>query len=117
MSEVAEMFDINQSQLRSWENQFPSLKPHRNRKGNRLFTENDLETLKIIYNLVKVKGLRVSSAVKEIGISGSELRRNSLMIEKLLSIRSSLTEVLEQMKDDDQNPIVYESQNRNNEKD
>ncbi|MEG1634130.1 MAG: MerR family transcriptional regulator [Rikenellaceae bacterium] len=113
MSEVAEMFDINQSQLRSWENQFPTLRPHRNRKGNRLFTESDIETLKIIYNLIKVKGLRVGSAVKEVAISGSELKRNSIMTEKLLNIKSALTEVLEQLKDDDQLPshdIVYDSQ-------
>lgn len=112
MSEVAEMFDINQSQLRGWENQFPTLKPHRNRKGNRLFTPSDIETLKVIYNLVKVKGLKVSSAVKEVSMSGSELHRESLVIEKLMNIKSSLIEVLEQMKDEDDDNssnIVYES--------
>ena len=43
MSEVSEMFDINQSQIRSWERQFSSLRPRRNRKGNRMFTPSDIE--------------------------------------------------------------------------
>ncbi|MFI3321414.1 MAG: MerR family transcriptional regulator [Rikenellaceae bacterium] len=97
ISEVADMFDVNQSQLRSWEKQFPTLHPYRNRKGNRLFTPEDIEIVKVIYNLVKIKGLKVSSAVKEIGISENHLRRNSQVTERLLSIKAQLSSVLEQL--------------------
>ncbi|MFI3315820.1 MAG: MerR family transcriptional regulator [Rikenellaceae bacterium] len=106
ISEVADMFDLTQTQLRNWEKQFPQLKPHRNRKGNRQFTPEDIENLKIIYNLLKVKGLKINSAVKEIGISENHLRRNSQITEKLLSIKSQLSSILENLSDNEKDEIV-----------
>ena len=46
MGEVAEMFDVRPSLIRHWESQFACLKPHKNQKGNRMFTEADVEKLK-----------------------------------------------------------------------
>ncbi|MBQ5639197.1 MAG: MerR family transcriptional regulator, partial [Alistipes sp.] len=57
MGEVAEMFDVKPSLLRYWEEQFPALKPHRNKKGNRLYSPQDVELLKTIFHLVKERGL------------------------------------------------------------
>ncbi|MDE5622169.1 MAG: MerR family transcriptional regulator, partial [Alistipes sp.] len=57
MGEVAEMFDVNQSLLRHWEAQFSVLRPKRNKKGNRLFSPQDVEHLKLIYHLVKERGM------------------------------------------------------------
>ena len=62
MGEVAEMFDVNQSLLRHWESQFPILRPKRNKKGNRLFTPQDVEHLKQIYHLVKECGMTLEGA-------------------------------------------------------
>ena len=45
MGEVAEMFDVRPSLIRHWETQFACLKPHKNQKGNRMFTEADIEKL------------------------------------------------------------------------
>ncbi len=112
ISEVADMFDLTQTQIRNWEKQFPQLAPHRNRKGNRLFTQSDIDNLKIIYNLIKVKGLKIGSAVKEFGISDSHLRRNSLLTEKLLDIKSQLTSVLEQLTDSEDDEIVVYRENK-----
>ena len=99
MSEVSEMFDINQSQIRSWERQFSSLRPRRNRKGNRMFTPSDIDTLKVIYNLVIIKGLKIQSAAKEMSIEGGELQRNAEVIDKLLAIKSSLLNIRESLND------------------
>ena len=57
MGEVAEMFDVKPSLLRFWEAEFDILKPKRNKKGNRLFTPSDVENLKLIYHLVKERGM------------------------------------------------------------
>lgn len=62
IGEVAEMFDVNTSLIRFWEKEFTVLKPKKNKKGNRLFTEKDLENLKLIYDLVKVKGFTLDGA-------------------------------------------------------
>ena len=58
MGEVAEMFDVNASLIRHWESQFSVIRPKRNKKGNRLFSPQDVENLKLIYHLVKERVLR-----------------------------------------------------------
>ena len=56
MGEVSELFGVNASQVRFYEKEFEILQPKKNKKGNRLFTAEDLENLKIIFHLVKEKG-------------------------------------------------------------
>jgi DNA-binding transcriptional MerR regulator len=62
IGEVAEAFQVNTSLIRFWEKEFDILKPKKNKKGNRLFTERDMRYLHIIYNLVKVKGYTLQGA-------------------------------------------------------
>lgn len=64
IGEVAEMFDVNTSLIRFWEKEFDIIKPKKNKKGNRLFTPEDLDNLKVIYNLVKEQGLTLDGAKK-----------------------------------------------------
>ena len=76
MGEVAEMFDVNQSLIRHWESKFDCLKPHKNAKGNRMFTEADVERLKQIYHLVKERGMTLKGAAKVLRQSSQdELKR------------------------------------------
>ncbi|MDB5112797.1 MAG: MerR family transcriptional regulator, partial [Mucilaginibacter sp.] len=56
MGEVSEMFDVNASLIRFYEKEFDVLKPKKNKKGNRLFTPEDVENLKIIFHLIRDKG-------------------------------------------------------------
>ena len=65
MGEVAEMFDVNPSLLRYWEKNFSILKPQKNKKGNRLFTAKDIENLKIIYHLVRERGMTIEGAKRQ----------------------------------------------------
>lgn len=62
IGEVSEMFDVNTSLVRFWEKEFDVLKPKKNKKGNRLFTPEDLDNFKIIHNLVKEQGLTLEGA-------------------------------------------------------
>lgn len=64
IGEVSEMFDVNTSLVRFWEKEFDVLKPKKNKKGNRLFTPEDLSNFKIIHNLVKEQGLTLEGAKK-----------------------------------------------------
>jgi DNA-binding transcriptional MerR regulator len=64
IGEVAEMFDVNTSLIRFWEKEFDIIKPKKNKKGNRLFTPEDLDNFKVIYNLVKEQGLTLEGAKK-----------------------------------------------------
>ena len=62
MGEVAAMFDVNQSLLRFYEKEFDILQPKKNKKGNRYFTPEDIENLKIIFNLINDKGYTLQGA-------------------------------------------------------
>ena len=72
MGEVAEMFDVNTSLIRHWESQFSILRPKRNKKGNRLFSPEDVENLKMIYHLVKERGMTLEGAKKALRKAPSE---------------------------------------------
>ena len=107
MGEVAEMFDVNQSLIRHWESKFDCLRPHKNKRGNRMFTPEDIEKLKQIYHLVKERGMTLEGARKVMrGASGKELVRETELLERLQRIRSALVEVREELKGDDENSVV-----------
>lgn len=100
MGEVAELFDVNQSLIRHWESQFSVLRPKRNKKGNRLFSPQDVENLKLIYHLVKERGMTLDGAKKALRQHRSDggVRRDAELMERLQRIRSLLLEVREDLK-------------------
>ena len=107
MGEVAEMFDVNQSLIRHWESKFDCLRPHKNKRGNRMFTADDVEKSKQIYHLVKERGMTLEGARKVMrGASGKELARETELLERLQRIRSALVEVREELKMGDDEQIV-----------
>lgn len=107
MGEVAEMFDVNQSLIRHWESKFDCLRPHKNKRGNRMFSAEDVEKLKQIYHLVKECGMTLEGARKVMrGASGKELARETELLERLQRIRSALVEVREELKAGDDEQIV-----------
>lgn len=102
MGEVAEMFDVNPSLLRHWESQFSILRPKRNKKGNRLFSPQDIENLKQIYHLVKECGMTLDGAKKALRrqrTEGNIVSRDTELMERLQHIRSLLVEVREDLKE------------------
>lgn len=100
MGEVAEMFDVKPSLLRHWEAKFDILRPHKNKKGNRMFTPTDVENLKLIYHLVKERGMTLAGAAQYLknGITDT-MRRDMELLDRLQKIRAELVEVREQLKD------------------
>ena len=62
IGEVAKMFGVNTSMIRYWENEFDVLRPRKNKKGNRLFTQRDVRYVHVIYHLTKVKGYTLAGA-------------------------------------------------------
>lgn len=100
IGEIAEMFDVNVSLIRHWSNYFDVLKPKTNRKGNRLYTNEDIDIIKIIYNLVKDRGMRLDAAQRYIKTSRTKADQDVVVMQKLMDIKSLLTEVLYDLGDD-----------------
>lgn len=66
IGEVSEMLGVNASLIRFWEKQFGNIKPHKNKKGDRLFTIKEIEKLKEIHHLVKDQGYKLEGAKKQL---------------------------------------------------
>ncbi|MFR9602397.1 MAG: MerR family transcriptional regulator [Rikenellaceae bacterium] len=108
MGEVSEMFCVAPSLIRYWEKHFSVIKPQRNKKGNRLFTASDVENFKIIYHLVKERGMTLEGAQRTMRQNKKGYSRDAELLERLQHIRSLLLEVREELKEDD--PSLLELQ-------
>ena len=96
MGEVTEMFDVTPALVRYWCEQFPTLRPKRNAKGNRLFTPNDIDQLKLIYHLLKEKRLTIEGAKKAMRkerIVSGKATDDMALLEQLQLIKSMLETV------------------------
>ena len=107
MGEVTEMFDVNASLIRYWESKFDCIKPHKNKKGNRMFTQSDVENLKLIYHLVKEKGMTLEGANKTMRRRGGKVKQEVSVLERLQNIRAMLLEIRETLGDN--SPVEYEA--------
>lgn len=97
IGEVATMFEVNVSLLRFWEKEFDILKPKKNKKGNRLFTANDLNNLKIIYHLVKERGFTLDGAKKKLRENKDDTINNIEIVNRLKEIRQFLVEIRDEL--------------------
>ena len=95
ISEVADLIGIPPSTLRFWESQFTLVKPHRNSKGTRYYTPKDIEVIRMVYFLVKEKGLRLEAAEEELRRNHSGVSRRFQAIARLREIRATLQQMLD----------------------
>ena len=97
MGEVTEMFDVNASQIRFYEKEFEILQPKKNKKGNRLFSPEDIENLKVIFHLVKDKGFTLQGAKEHLKGNKNDVKENQKIISSLEKLKQFLLEVKEQL--------------------
>src|SRR5690625_4350426 len=82
MGEVTKMFDANPSQIRFYEKEFDILKPKKNKKGNRLFSQKDIGNLKIIFSLIKEKGYTIQGARDYLRNNKKEIQESQQIIDR-----------------------------------
>ena len=92
MSMVAEMFKVNQSLIRFWENEFDILQPKKNGKGDRLFRPKDVKNLKLIYHLLRERKYTIEGA-KEFLKNNKHAEDKFLLIESLKKLKGFLIEL------------------------
>ena len=98
IKEVAQQLGVNESTLRYWEKEFPQLKPKTQALNKvRQYTAEDMELLKTIYNLVKVRGFKLAAARKMLNENRRGADRSSEVLETLISVRSQLQELKRQL--------------------
>ena len=97
IGEVAKIFGINESTLRYWESEFPHLKPKTNSKNVRQYTENDIEQIKVIYNLVKVRGFKLAAARKMLNENRKNVDKSADILEMMINLRDELKNLKKQL--------------------
>jgi DNA-binding transcriptional MerR regulator len=97
IGEVARAFGVNTSLIRFWEKEFDALKPKKNAKGNRKFTPQDINNLRLIYHLVKERGFTLEGAKTHLRESRQKTLNNFEIIQKLERIKTELSKIKEQL--------------------
>jgi DNA-binding transcriptional MerR regulator len=97
IGEVADLFGVNTSNIRFWENEFDILKPHKNTKGNRMFTLEDIANLKIIYHLLKERGMTIRGAQQKLKDNKEGTLQNYEVVNRLQEIRQMLIDIKEEL--------------------
>lgn len=93
IGEVAAMFNVATSLIRFWETEFDLIKPKKNRKGNRQFTKEDIENVKLIYHLVKERGFTLQGAKDMLKNSSGDLKDKMDLIDSLTQVKEFLVDL------------------------
>ncbi|MBN1158584.1 MAG: MerR family transcriptional regulator [Bacteroidales bacterium] len=97
IGEVAQIFNVNTSLIRFWEKEFDIIKPKKNKKGNRFFTMQDIENIKLIHHLVKERGMTLNGAKKKLKENKDDAYHNFEVIQSLTEIKKLLLGLKESM--------------------
>ena len=91
--EVSEILKIPLSTLRLWESEFSIIKPKRNDKNTRFYTPADIETIRLVYYLVKEKGMKLDAAQAELKRNRENVSKRVEVIDRLRSIKEEILKI------------------------
>ncbi len=93
IGELAKAFGVNASLIRFWDKEFDILKPRKNAKGNRMFTQEDVKNLQLIYHLVKERGFTLEGAKTHLKEGQKKTLDKFEIINKLEAIKAQLLSI------------------------
>ena len=94
ISEVAAKFDVAESLLRYWEKVFPNIKPKKTEgRGVRKYTAEDIAEIQLVYNLLKVRGMKIDAAKQVLAKNHEGANNTAEMLGYLQSVREELIEI------------------------
>ncbi|WP_298882046.1 MerR family transcriptional regulator [uncultured Polaribacter sp.] len=97
IGEVAKAFHVNASLIRFWEKEFDIIKPKKNAKGNRLFTQEDIKNFKLIFNLVKERGFTLDGAKQKLKKNPDSTFDKHEIITRLEAVKAELVKIKNQL--------------------
>ena len=94
ISEVARMFDVNESLLRYWEKEFPTIITPKKAGGNiRQYRKEDIENIRLVYHLVKEKGMTLQGAKQRLKVNKERIVQTAEVVDRLKQIREELVKL------------------------
>lgn len=98
ISEVAEMFDVSETLLRYWEKEFPqSITPRKSGRNIRQYSKEDIEQIRIIHNLVKVRGLKLAAARDLLKKNKEGVQQTVEVLDRLQAVRDELLQIKKEL--------------------
>ncbi|HNR07268.1 MAG TPA: MerR family transcriptional regulator [Saprospiraceae bacterium] len=98
IGEIADMFGVSKSLIRYWESEFSILKPHKNSKGDRRFTKENIDQLQLIFDLVKNRGFTIEGAKNEIRQNKDLLKQKQAVLQKLIHLKNEMLRFKESLR-------------------
>lgn len=93
ISEVAQMFNVAETLLRFWEKEFPNISPRKAGRGIRQYTKEDIEEIRLVYHLVKERGMTLQGARDTIKREKGCTNKQIEVIERLKAIRDEIQSI------------------------
>lgn len=93
IGEVAKELDLSTSLIRFWETEFREINPKKNRKGNRVYTPKDIETLQQIKYLLKIRKFTIKGAKERLRLEQAQIEREVQLRATLLKLRAFMLEL------------------------
>lgn len=90
IKEVASMLNVSESMLRFWEKEIPTIRPKTTGNNVRQYTDADIENIKAVYNLVKVRGFKLAAARKMLRENKQGVDSKARVLEGLIRVRDEL---------------------------
>ena len=97
IGEVAKMFNVNESLLRFWEKEFPFITPKKAGGNVRQYRKEDIENIRLVYHLVKEKGLTLQGAKQKLKVSKDTSISTTEIIDRLLLVREELASMRKEL--------------------
>ena len=97
IKDVAEIVGVTEPTLRFWETEFPHIKPKTTANKVRQYTMKEIDDIKVIYNLIRVRGFKIAAARKMINANRDGADRKAEVITRLIDIRTELQAMKHQL--------------------
>lgn len=97
IKEVAEHFQVNESLLRFWEKEFTIINPRKSSGGSRQYSKADIETIGMVYHLLKDQGLTIEGAKQKLKTKKDEYQTKSSILSKLEAIKKELNDLMNEL--------------------
>ena len=97
ISEVAEQFGVAESLLRYWEKEFPNIAPRKSGRNIRQYSQEDIEEVRLVYNLLKVRGMKIAAARETLRRNKRGAMDTSDILSRLNSVRAELLEIRKEL--------------------
>ena len=99
ISEVAKIFDVNESLLRYWEKEFANIKPNKTKSGVRQYTQADIDEIRTVHNLLKVRGMKIATAKEVLAKNKRGESNTTLILDELQSLKAELVALRNELND------------------